>query len=126
MVIRMWNTVLHSDKKASSNEGHNLHFSTPFIKCTARSLFFQFWKIAQINDKPEIKEIEFNFESFILFVSSKPFEKEFLRISKLWAGLRQGSAALQGGLQKSEVYSHHNRHTQNAQQYMKDLVKETN
>lgn len=45
----------------------------------------------------------------------KPFEKEFLRISKLWAWLRQGSVPLQDVLQKPEVYSHHNRDTQNAQ-----------
>lgn len=48
-------------------------------------------------------------------MSSKPFEEVFFRISKLWAGLGQGSAALQGGLQKPELYSHRNRHTKNAQ-----------
>lgn len=116
MVIRMRKTVLYSDRKASSNEGHNLHFSTLFIKCTARSLSFRFWKVvAQISYNPEIKGIELNLKCFILFVSSKPFEKKFLRISKLWAWLRQGSVPLQDVLQKPEVYSHHNRHTQNAQ-----------
>lgn len=61
----MGNTVLHSDRKASSNEVNNLCFSTPFIKYTARSLSFQVWKVVpRISDNPEIKGIDLNFEMF--------------------------------------------------------------